>query len=138
MQNAGTITLRGKALLVTLDAWKGPGDLVIGAGDLRGLLAERRTVKLWHVVRGGDVDTIEHVGAVWVTKTGRGLAVKCDRLAGLTAYAAAGLVRDVLAGRRRSAPLGVPTDPAPAPRSTPARRDPINDGLRRGFGEVRV
>lgn len=133
MQNAGTITLRGKALLVNLDAWNRPGDLVIGAGDLPALMEERRPVKLWHVVRGGDVETVEQAGAVWVTKTGRGVAVRCDLLGGLTVYAAVGQVRGVLAGRRKAAGVGTPGLPSVTRKGECSRDDPMNAGLVRGF-----
>lgn len=133
MQTAGTITLQGKALVLNLDAWKRPGNLVIGAGDLPTLMNEHKPVKLWHVVRGGDVDTIEQVGAVWVTKSGRGIAVRCDRLAGLTVYAAVSQVRAVASGRRRSAGLGAPDLSPQIPARDRRQDDPINAGLRRGF-----
>jgi len=133
MQTAGTITLRGKALVLNLDAWKHPGNLVIGAGDLPTLMNEHKPVKLWHVVRGGDVDTIEQVGAVWVTKSGRGLAVRCDRLVGMILYAAVSQVQAVAAGQRKSTGLGTPVLSSQIQTAERRRDDRMEAGLRRGF-----
>lgn len=123
--------MKGRALLVNLDAWNRPGDLVIGAADLAGLMNERRPAKLWHVNRGADVETVEHVGAAWVTKTGRGVAVRCDLLAGLTVYAAMSQGQAVIAGRRQSAGLAAPASQAGTEKRS--RNDRMEAGLRRGF-----
>jgi len=133
MQNAGTIGLRGRALLVRLNDWNRPGDLVIGAGDLPALMTERRPVKLWHVVRGSNEDLIEQAGAVWITKTGRGVAIRCDLLGGLTVYAAMSLVQAVAAGRRKSAGLGTPVLPSQVRTEERRRDDRMEAGLHRGF-----
>lgn len=133
MEKMGKIARVHKALRIELDARPG-ANLVVGAGDVKRLINDGATVRVYQVTRSADVDTIEDVGAAYPTRSGRGIALHIVRGAPVlpTLYASRAHVEAVYAGLRSAAVVSAPED-----LRVPHREEekPIDEGLKRGFGD---
>jgi hypothetical protein len=134
MQTAGKITRLHKALRIELEAREG-GNLVIGAADARNLIDHGEGVPLYQVTRTADVDTIERVGSAYMSRSGKGIALRID--VGMpvlpTLYASKAQVEDVYRGFRTAAVVSAPADLSPQPEERKATDRPT---LKRGFGDA--
>jgi len=140
MQKTGKITRSYKALKVELEARPG-ATLVIGAVDAKNLIAHGMTARIYKVTRSADVDVIEDVGSASLSRSGKGIAIHIDVGMPLlpSLYASKAQVEDVYKGFRTAAMVSAPADrPLSREEGKSARRDVINDGLHRGFAEVRA
>lgn len=140
MQKAGKVTLAHKALKVELEARSG-ATLVIGAADARNLIDHGMTARIYLVARSADVDVIEDVGSASLSRSGKGIALHINVGMPLlpALYASKAQVEDVYKGFRAAAMVSAPDDrPLSREEGKSARRDPMNDGLHRGFAEVRA
>lgn len=133
MEKMGKITRAHKALRIELDARPG-AELVVGAGDVKRLINDGATVRIYQVARSADVDTIEDVGAAYPTRSGKGIALHIVRGAPVlpTLYASRAHVEAVYAGLRSAAVVSAPED-LKAPHHE--EKKPIDQGLKRGFGD---
>lgn len=135
MKKAGKIILAHKALRIELEAR--PGEyLVIGAADARNLIDHGEGVPLYQVTRTADVDTIERVGSAYMSRSGKGIALRID--VGMpvlpTLYASRAQVEDVYRGFRSAAAVSAPADLSPRREERKTRI--IDAGLKRGFGDA--
>ncbi|MDD3622096.1 MAG: hypothetical protein PHQ81_06800 [Methanofollis sp.] len=134
MEKMGKIARVHKALRIELDARPG-AELVVGAGDVKRLINDGATVRVYQVTRSADVDIIEDVGAAYPTRSGRGIAVNITAGAPLlpVIYASKAQVEAVHAGLRSAAVVSGPEDLRVPHRE---ERRSIDRGLKRGFGDA--
>lgn len=134
MTTAGKITRLHKALRIELEAREG-ATLVIGAGDARNLIDHGEGVPLYQVTHTAEVDTIERVGSAYMSRSGKGLALRIDVGVPVlpTLYVSKAQVEDVYRGFRTAAMVSAPADLSPRPE---ARTRAIGGGLKRGFGDA--
>ena len=123
---AGSITLDRHALRVSLDAWNGPGDLVIGAAAVSELLTGRRVDVSFVQTPTPDRVFIGFSGEAWVSRSGKAITLRI----GATTYTSPiNQVRAVAAGTRAAAILSRPT-PDPVIDADGRQARPIDEGLR--------
>ena len=123
---AGSITLDRHALRVSLDAWNGPGDLVIGAAAVSELLTGRRVDVSFVQSPSPDRVFIGFSGEAWVSRSGKAITLRI----GATTYTSPiNQVRAVAAGTRAAAILSLPV-PAGIIDADGRQARPITEGLR--------
>jgi hypothetical protein len=134
MKKTGKITRLHKALRIELEAREGV-TLVIGAGDIRDLIDRGAAAPIYAVTRTADVDTIERVGSAYMSRSGKGIALRID--VGMpvlpTLYASKPQAEDVYRGFRAAAMVSAPADISPQPEARKATDRPT---LKRGFGDA--
>lgn len=102
---AGSITLDRHALRVSLNAWNGPGDLVIGSAAVSELLSGRRVDVSFVQTPTPDRVFIGFSGEAWVSRSGKAITL---RIGGALYTAPLVQVKQVLAGTRAAAILSRP------------------------------
>ena len=102
---AGSITLDRHALRVSLNAWNGPGDLVIGSAAVSELLSGRRVDISFVQSPTPDRVFIGFSGEAWVSRSGKAITL---RIGGALYTAPLVQVKQVLAGTRAAAILSRP------------------------------
>ncbi len=126
---AGRITRDRHALRVSLDAWNGPGDLVIGAAAVSELLTGRRVEVNFVQQRPGREPFVGHAGEGWISQSGRAV---CLRIEGVNYTSPIAQVRQVIAGTRTAALVSRPT-PGPVIDADQVQRERIDAGLTYSF-----
>jgi len=126
MEKAGKITRLHKALRTELETREGV-TLVIGAADARNLIDHGAAAPIYAVARTADVDTIERVGSAYMSRSGKGLALRID--VGMpvlpTLYASKAQVGDVYRGFRAAAMVSAPADLSPQPEARRPAPSPV-------------
>ena len=126
---AGSITLDRHALRVSLNAWNGPGDLVIGSAAVSELLSGRRVDISFVQSPTPDRVFIGFSGEAWVSRSGKAITL---RIGGALYTAPLVQVKQVLAGTRAAAILSRPA-PAPILDADREQAKPIDHDLVRSF-----
>ena len=126
---AGSIARDRHALRVTLDAWNGPGDLVIGAAAISELLTGKRVEINFVQQRPGREPFVGHAGEGWISQSGRAV---CLRIEGVNYTSPIAQVRQVVAGTRTAALVSRPT-PGPVIDADQVQREAIDHDLVRSF-----
>ena len=126
---AGSITLDRHALRVSLDAWNGPGDLVIGSAAVSDLLSGRRAEINFVQTPTPDRVYVGFSGEAWISRSGKAITL---RIGGALYTAPLVQVKQVLAGTRAAAILSLPMQAGIIDADGRQAR-PIDEGLTHSF-----